>query len=190
MAKEKATPPGQAAEKSEKPTAAKDGDVTDLENHRRSRSGTSLAERVENGTEGDDGGDEPELFPAGTLEGDPKVTHKTYIPAGSKTSTEVSMSRAAVPNPGGGLFRAGEEVQVLARVLPQSVKETPINVKQPDGTYKVKEWKISQELAVIFVQHADRMFTREQVVELLENAGATSAVISRLLGEDAAAAQG
>jgi hypothetical protein len=188
MAKGKATPPGEA-EKPDTPSAAKDGDVHDLESRRRSRNGTSLAERVQNGSEDGDG-DEPELFPAGTLEGDPKVTHKTYIPAASKTSTEVSMSRAAVPNPGGGLFRAGEEVQVLARVLPQSVKETPINVKQPDGSYKVKEWKITQELAVIFVQHADQMFTREQVVELLDKAGAAPAVISRLLGEDAAAAQG
>jgi hypothetical protein len=190
MAKTK-TPPGEA-DKPETPSAATDGQPDDLEKRRRSRNGTSLAERVENGTEDGELGDgeQAEAFPLGTLEGDPKVTIKNLITAGSKVTTEVAMSRAGVPNPSGGLFRPDTEVEVLVRVLPGASKATPIHEKQADGTYKIKEWKISQDLAVIHVQHAGDMFTREQVVEMLEGTGATAAVIARLLGEPAAAAQG
>lgn len=182
--------PAGKAEPPENKPAATNGqeDKDELERRRKARDSKSVSERVD-ATGGEDGDGQTEAFPAGVLEGDPKVTHKTYIPPGASTSTEVSMSRAAVPNPGGGLFRAGEEQQVLVRVLPGSVKETPINIKQGDGTYKVKEWKVAQELAVIFVQHAGDMYSREQVLELFHQAGVASAVVSRVLGDGPQAAQ-
>jgi hypothetical protein len=184
-------PAGSGPEPPEGTAAATDGEpnADELARRRRERNGArSMSERMADG-EGQDS-DEPELFPLGTLSGDPKVTVKNLIRAGARVTCESKMSSAAVPNPSGHLFDPEREVQVLVRVLPGAAKQTPIHEKQADGTYKVKEWKIGQELAVIHVQPAEEMFTREQVVDLFHEAGVASAVVSRLLGEPPSAAEG
>jgi hypothetical protein len=170
-------------------TAAQDGEPNEdeLQRRRDAKTGSSVAERVANGESDEPAG---EMFPHGTLVGDPKVTVKNLIKAGAKVSTEVSMTKAAVPNPGGGLFDPEEEAEVLVRVLPGAAKQIPIHGEEVGGRHKVKEWKIAQELRVVHVQHAGSMYSREQIVDLLHEAGVAPAVVSRLLGEEPKAAQG
>lgn len=170
------------------------------ENGEKTSADDELARRRQERTEGEDpeGGksiedladgdeDAPEMFPLGTLSGDPKRTVKNLIRAGAKVTTAVSMTRAAVPNPTGGLFDPEEEVSVLVRVLPGPVTQSPTHTSEA-GLHKVKEWKISQELRVIHVAHAGSMYSEEQVVELMEAAGIAGPRIAELLGAESAAA--
>src|SRR5581483_5748220 len=117
--------------------------------------------------------DEASLFPLGTLEGDPKKTVKNLMRAGVPVKVAVSMTRAAVPNPGGGLFDPEEETAVLVRVLPGPVVQAPVHETR-DGLHRVKEWHVGQELRVIHVQRADNLYTVEQVAELMEAGGVPS----------------
>ena len=169
--------------------AAKDGqpDHDELERRRNAKSGTSVAERAANGES-----DEPEeeLFPLGSLDGDSKVTLKTLIKSNADVFKKASMGTAAVPIKGSGFFDPEEEVTLLVRALPGGIVPVPTHEKTDGSRHKVKSWNLTQQLTPIHVQDAGSMYTREQVVELLDEAGVASAVVSRLLGEEPRAAQG
>jgi hypothetical protein len=185
MPRRKAEPAG-GPEKAEGTPAATDGqpDADELARRRQARSGTSLADRVENEEV------EEELFPHGSLEGDPKVTLKSLIKAGARVSVKASISSAEVPIVGGGLFDPEHEVTFLVRGLPGGVTPRPKHEGESgDGRRPVKEWTLSQSIRAIHVESAGEMFTRVQVLEMLNEAGVASSVISRLLGDSEAAAQ-
>lgn len=181
-ARKRSDPPGDA-EKPEGIPAARDGSPDEDElARRRAAKGTSVNERVQNG-DGDD--DQPELFKMGSLEGDPKVTLKNLIKAGSTVTVKASLSSAEVPIKGGGLFDPEEEVTLLVRALPGGVTPRPKHAGQKGDPHRpVREWTLSQAIAVTYVQEAGEMFTREQVLEMLHEAGVASATVSKLLGED------
>ncbi len=179
MAARKKDPPG-VADPPEGPVAAKDGqpDESELERRRRAREeakGTSVSERVE-----DD--DPPELFPHGSLEGDPKVTLKNLIRAGSRVSVKASISSAEVPIVGGGLFDPEQEVTFLVRGLPGGVTPRPKHEGEVgDPRRPVKEWTLSQSIRAIHVEGAGEMVNRVQLVEVLEGAGVTPATVRKIL---------
>lgn len=186
MARRKAGDPG--PERAEGAAAA-DGkpDDDELERRRQARSGSSVTERVANGEPDEP---EPEMFPQGSLDGDSKVTLKTLIKSGSDVTKKASMGTAAVPIKGTGFFDPEEEVSLLVRVLPGGIVPVPTHEKTDGSRHKVKSWNLTQQLTPIHVQDAGTMYTREQVVEMLDEAGVASAVVSRLLGEEPKAAQG
>lgn len=131
---------------------------------------------------------EPELFPLGSLEGDPTVTLKNLLKGNVPKEISASMGTAAVPIKGGGFFDPEQEITLLVRVLPGG----PIPVatrKKGDERAKIEKWRITQPLTPIFVQEAGAMFTEVQVVEMLEEGGVPAAQIAKLLGHDSASAQ-
>lgn len=134
-----------------------------------------------------DGDTEPELFPLGSLEGDPAVTLKNLLKANVPKEISASMGTAAVPIKSSGFFDPEQEITLLVRVLPGG----PVPVatrKKGDERNKIEKWRITQPLTPIFVQEAGAMFTEAQVVEMLDSVGATSAQISKLLDHEVAAA--
>jgi hypothetical protein len=146
--------------------------------------GTSIAERAANG---DDTEPEEELFPLGSLTGDPAVTLKNLLKPRVPVEISASMGTAAVPIKGSGFFDPEAEVTLLVRVLPGG----PVPVatrKKGDEKSQIEKWRITQPLTPIFVQEAGDMYTREQVLELLHEAGVNSSTVSRLMGETAPAA--
>jgi len=167
--------------------AAKDGkpDENELERRRRAKA-TSVAERA---GEGDDPAPEEELFPEGSLDGDSKVSLKNIIKAGTATEATASMGTASVPIKGTGFFDPEEEVTLLVRCLPGGIVPVATR-KKGDEKNKIEKWRLNQPLTPIYVQDAGDMYTREQVLDLLHEAGVSSAVVSRLMGEPQASAQG
>lgn len=113
--------------------------------------------------------DEPELFPLGTLSGDPKVTHRNLIKAGLPVKLECALSRAAVPLTG-GLHAFGASGEVLVTFEAGKVNQVPEfhSERQADGSRKVKAVKLVQELSAVHVRDAAGMFTLEQVLDILE----------------------
>lgn len=186
--RKKASPPGKADKPDGAPGATNgEPNEDELERRRRERAGnggTSVAERTAASDE-----DEPELFPAGSLDGDSKVTLKNLIKSGSATEATASMGTASVPIKGSGFFDPESEVTLLVRCLPGGI--VPVATREKgDEKHKIKKWRLNQPLTPIYVQDAGSMYTREQVLEMLEEVGAASATISRLLGDAPAAAQG
>jgi hypothetical protein len=191
MARGKTDPPGQAEKEPGEP-GARDGEPNADELARRraakgesasaGSTGTSVSERVAAGEE--DG----ELFSAGSLEGDSKVTMKNLIKPGAKVTVKASMSSAEVPLTT-GLLDPEEEVELLVRGLPGG----PVPVaKHRDasagGDHKIEEWTLRQPVRVIHVQAAGEMYTREQVLEFFHAAGVPDATVSKLLGDEPQAA--
>jgi hypothetical protein len=172
-------------EKPDETPVATDGqpDEDELDRRRKARAGTSVNDRVDAG-EGD-GAPEEELFPLGSLSGDPAVTLRNFIKPRTPVEISASMGTAAVPIKGAGFFDPEQEITLLVRVLPGG----PVPVatrKKGDEKSKIEKWRLTQPLTPIYVQEAGDMFTRVQVLELLEQAGVSSATISRLLGESEA----
>lgn len=190
MARRKSDPPGEA-EKEPGTPAVKDGSPNESEFERRRRereageSGTSIAERTENGEDDPSSGEE--LFPLGSLEGDPKVTLKTLIKGGADVTALASMGSAAVPLTGNGFFDPEEEVVLLVRALPGGISPVPTHEKSDGNRHKVKSWKATQKLDPIHVQPAGDMYSRGQVLEFLHEAGVPAATVTRLLGDEAGA---
>jgi hypothetical protein len=156
---------------------AKDGQPADELSERRAR-GTSAADRAENG-DAEPTGDE--LFPLGTIEGDPRVTVRSLIKAGARVSVTASLSSAEVPV-SGGLFDPEQEISVLVRCIPGKVEQVPKH-EDKDGIQKVKEWTVRQSLRSIHVERADAVYSESQVREMLAECDASPAKVSRLLGE-------
>jgi hypothetical protein len=179
------TPPGEA-EPPEGTPAARDGepDADELARRRKERNGTSLSERIANGEGAEDETDEPELFPAGVLDGDPKRTLKTLIRAGANVAVTASLTKAEVPMRGIGLFDPESTTQVLVTVEPGEVTSVPEKESDGAGGKKITGWKLRQQLRAVHVQHAGEMFTHAQVLDLLHEADVSSAVVSRLLGQE------
>ena len=183
--KSKATPPGEA-DPPEGTPAARDGspDEDELARRRAEKAGgTSVADRVQNGDD-----DTPEMFPHGSLEGDPKVTYKNLVKAGARVTVTASLTSAEVPITGGGLFDPEREGLALVRYLPAQVALVPQH-KDKNGQSKVEEWTLRQTLRTLKVEPAEDMFSRVQVLEFMHGAGVPSATISELLGEGPEAAQ-
>jgi hypothetical protein len=189
MARKKEDPIGNA-EPPEGTPGATDGqpDEDELRRRREARSGSSVATRVDNGDGGDDDAPEDELFPLGSLTGDPAVTLKNLIKPRVATEISASMGTAAVPIKGSGFFDPEHEITLLVRVLPGG----PVPVatrKKGDERAQIEKWRITQPLTPIFVQEAGEMYTRTQVLEFFHEAGVPAATVSKLLGDDPRAAQ-
>lgn len=133
-------------------------------------------------------GEEPEptdeeLFPLGSLDGDPKVTLKNLLNPRVPTEISASMGTAAVPIKGAGFFDPEREITLLVRVLPGG--PVPVATRRKgDEKHKIEKWRVTQPLTPIYVQEAGSMFTEAQVVEMLEAGGVPSAKIATLLGHE------
>jgi hypothetical protein len=187
-ARKRSALPGDA-EKPETIPAARDGkpDEDELARRRAEKAnGTSVAERMQ-GAEGGSN-DAPEMFPHGSLEGDPKVTYKNLVKSGARVTVTASLTSAEVPITGGGLFDPEKEGLALVRFLPGQVALVPQH-KDKHGESRVEEWTLRQTLRTLRADPAEDMYTRVQVLELLHEAGVPSATISKLLGEGPQTAQ-
>lgn len=184
--RKKTQPPG-VAEPPENTPGATDGkpDEDELQRRREAKSGTSVAARVDE----DDPTPETELFPLGALDGDPAVSLKNLIKAGSTVRRTASMGTAAVPIKGTGFFDPEEEVTLLVRALPGGIMPVPTHEKSDSARHKIKEWRLTQSLTPIFVQEADRLFTREQVLEMFYEANVPASMVKQLLGPEPEAVQ-
>lgn len=179
-ARKRSDPPGDA-EKPEGIPAARDGSPDEDElARRRAAKGTSVNERVQNG----DGEEPEELFPNGSLEGDPKVTIKNFVKPGARVTAKATISTAEVPLTG-GFFDPEREITFLVRGLPGGIMPRPKHGGEVGDPHRpVEEWTFSQAIRAIHVENAGEMFTRVQVLEMLHEAGVASATVSKLLGED------
>lgn len=177
------------------------GADNELENRRKLAEARARAEEEGTGMTGKKRGapiddqpdaDEPEMFPLGTLSGDPKVTHKTMIKPGSTVKYEAKLSNASVPMTD-GLIPAGTKTEILVTIEAGAFKPTPEfgEEEASDGTRKVKAWKIVQNHRAVHVRTAERMFTLDQVLEILEEKfgiARTDPQIAEVFGADAVAA--
>lgn len=147
----------------------------------------SIAQRARDGEEPEP---EEELFPLGTLDGDPKRTLKTLLRAGVPVEYTASLMSAEVPLQGGALDMENNG-QALVTWEPAKVEIVPEREQDSGGTRKLVRAKVRHKLRPTFVQPAGAMFTEEQVVEMLEAAEVPAAKIAKLLGHEApASAQG
>lgn len=143
--------------------------------------GRSAAERAADG-EGLGEGEQAEMFPLGSISGDPKRTHKTMIPAGTSVKIEAKLSNASVPMTD-GLYAFGDHGELLITFEAGKLEQVPeLGEEKSDGTRKLEGVKLVQRLRVIHTRDGSGMFTHEQVVELLEAGGVKPAKIASLLG--------
>lgn len=147
--------------------------ITELEEERaRLR---SIAERAE---------DEPEtptqeeLFPRGSLEGDPRTTLSNIIRGGMAVEVTASLMAAEVPVRNGALFDPEQAGEVLVTFAFQKVEV----VAKRDGNGILEYWKLRQVLRPSYVQDAGQMFTREQLFDVLTEAQVPEDAIERVSG--------
>lgn len=107
--------------------------------------GRSVADRAEDG----DGEDQEEMFPLGSLEGDPKKTLKNLIRAGLPIEYTVSLRSAEVPLRGGL-----PDPDAFHRLFVNSVVEKVETVALREEN-KIVGWKVRAILRPIFVQQED-----------------------------------
>jgi hypothetical protein len=179
MTRRKADPPGDA-EKPEGTPAARDGspDEDELARRREAKAGTSVADRVQNSDPDDD-----ELFPVGVVEGDSKITLKNLIKPGQRVTLKASLSSAEVPLTG-GLLHPEQEVTLLVRGLPGApVPVAKHRDAQAGGDHTIEEFTLRQPIRAMHVENAGEMYSRVQVLDLLHEAGVSSATVSKLLGD-------
>lgn len=107
--------------------------------------GGSIAER------GADGGGEPEeeMFPLGTLAGDPRATLRTLIRSGLPVETTASLMSAEVPLRD-GLLDPNEDGRVVVSF--EAAKFEVVPKKKDD---KIVGWKIRQVLRPTYVENAE-----------------------------------
>lgn len=124
----------------------------------------SIADRAEQGEE------QEELFPTGSLEGD-GITLKTLVKGGKGQTLTVSIKKAEVPS-SAGLADPEKVRMLLVTCEPGKVESVPM---REEG--KVVEWKHRQTYTPIFIEGVQR-----------GEAGRLEAMFTDLLGEDPAAA--
>jgi hypothetical protein len=103
----------------------------------------SIADRANGGEEGD--GEQEELFPLGTLEGD-KKTLAQIIRKGLPVETTVSLMSAEVPLRGG---LPDPDKLHRALITAEVAKLTPVPVRE-DG--KIVSWKVRVSLRPTYVE--------------------------------------
>lgn len=131
------------AEEGKDVLAGGDDNVTDLAGRR------SLADRAADGENGHDEQTEEELFPLGSIEGDPKTTLKNLIKSGKPIEYTVSMRSAEVPLRGGL-----PDPDAFHRIFVNSVLEKVETVALREEN-KVVGWKVRAVLRPVFVQQED-----------------------------------
>lgn len=142
--------------------------------------------KEENG-EDPDTGDGGEMFPLGSLAGDPSVTGKNFVTGAAQVSVTAKLKNVSVP--ADGLVHAGTAVQLMVKAIAGGVNRVPTMEDDGLGGKRVTGWEERQMYTPAYVQDAGEVYTRPQVVELLVAAGADSATISSVLGEPEAQAQ-
>jgi len=150
-----------------------------------SNGSASIAQRARDGEEPEP---EEELFPLGSLDGDPKRTLKTLLRSNVPVEYVASLMSAEVPLQGGALDME-HNGQVLVTWEPAKVEIVPEREQDSGGSRKLVRAKVRHKLRPTYVQPAGQMFTEEQVVEMLEAVGAPAAKIAKLLGHDEQSAQ-
>lgn len=140
------------------------------------------AQSIEEMAEGE-GEEQQEMFPLGSLSGDPRTTWKTLVKAGVPTKLECALSRAAVPMTS-GLYAFGEKGEVLVTFEAGTVKNVPeLGDENSSGRRKLKAAKFVQELRAVHVRDAGQLYTREQVLDLLAAGGVSDAKAGELLAD-------
>jgi hypothetical protein len=140
---------------------------------------SSVAERAANG--GGLGEEQGEMFPLGTLDGDPKRTLASLIRKGVPLEYTASLMSAEVPLQG-GLLDVESSGQVLVTWEPAKVEIVPVRKK--DGSGKLDRAKVRQKLRPTYVQAGEGVYTREQVLEILNKVGVpeSAEIVAELLG--------
>lgn len=133
----------------------------------------------ETGTQEQDA--QAEMFPMGALGGE-GPTAQSIIRRGEPVELTVSLSRAEVPNPSGGLFDPNKYGRALVTFIPST--HHPLPLREDDAApQKVTGWKIRQDLRVTHVKPAtDRVaLIREEFQLLLDrDARAAGALLEEL----------
>lgn len=97
----------------------------------------------------DDDADQPELFPMGTLEGE-GITPQRLIKKGLPVEVTVSIGKAEVPMPSGGLMDPNKSGRALVSYVFGKNEDIP---QFEDGN--IVGWKIRQNLRATYVQNAN-----------------------------------
>lgn len=177
---------------------AKDGEPDDAELQREM---DDLAAKREARREGrpidgqDDDDPEPMMFPMGTLPGDPKVTWKSLVKAGTPIKLGCNLSRAEVPLTN-GLYAAGSRGEVLVTFEAGKVAFVPeFGEEGSDGERKLKAARFVQELRATHTRDGAGMYNLEQILDILEthfgiprSADKIAEVFGPVTGEQRAAA--
>jgi hypothetical protein len=126
---------------------AKDDDPDAMAN------GRSIAERAADGDDGEPG-EQAEIFPLGSIEGDAK-TLKTLIRAGLPVTQTVAMGSAEVPISSGGLIDPDKEGMLLVTYEAAGYQPVPVREGERHEGKRVKSWKIRTHLRPIHVERID-----------------------------------
>jgi hypothetical protein len=130
------------------------------------RNGRSLAERTA------DMGDDPfqvkapaqsELFPLGTIEGDPEVTPSTLISPGMAVDLAAVLASNEVPLRG-GLVSPYEERKLIVTFQLKKVEQILKRNRDDDAP---EGWKTRVHLQPIYVEPVSDYYTREQVEQIM-----------------------
>lgn len=124
-----------------------------------------------------------EMFPAGTLEGE-GPSARTIIKQGQPVTLEFSLSKAAVPSRGTGLFDPNKLGRALVTFLPGKFEPLPLREDDADPN-KVTGWKVTQNLRVTHVDPASDVpsLVRSQFQMLAEGYAGAAAQLHAQLGE-------
>ena len=153
-------------------TAVSDGPTT---------SGASISERALNGAhDGEfDGETDEELFPLGSLEGDPAVTGKNFVSGSQPVKVTAKLKNVSVP--AGGLVAAGTPVHLLVKAIAGGVDRCPTMEDDGQGGKRVTGWEERQRYEPAYVQEAQGMFSRADVIDILYRAGVPDEKVDGLL---------
>lgn len=148
--------------------------------------GASAEERAEAGEEIE------ELLPMGALDGE-GPTLQNIVKRGMPVTLKVALSRAEVPNQGGGLFDPGRYGRALVTFIPGAHHPLPLR-EDANNPEKVTAWKVTQDLRVTHVAPATNPYAliRAEYEALLatepEKAGGLLDELQRMAAEALAAA--
>lgn len=129
-------------------------------------------------------GEQEELFPVGTVAGDPKTTLRNLIRAGVPTKLTCSLSRAEVPLTG-GLISFEEDGEALVTYEAGKLEIVPeVERDENTGKRKLKGVKFRQNLRSVYVRPAGTLYTREQVLDMFDRLGVSADKVSEMLGNE------
>jgi hypothetical protein len=89
-----------------------------------------------------DEGEEAELFPMGTLKGDPKITLKNLVKGGQSIEYQASVRSASVPLLG-GLVHPDEDGHATVAWETEKFELVPVRKGEP-GNRRIVSWKLRQ----------------------------------------------
>ncbi len=133
-------------------------------------------------------GEQSELFPSGSLEGD-GLTLKQLVKAGQAQQVTTRLDGTEVPTPEGGLLHPEGLVKLLVTGEVKRYEPTPL--RTPDDEGKVRGWKIRQIVRPVYVERVDGDLTvaiSQRFAELCETDVKTAGALLDRLGSQLAEA--